>query len=245
MTRLSVNINKIATLRNARGHDEPILVQFATRLIELGVKSLTIHPRPDERHIKHQDVYDLHRLLSKQPVEFNIEGYPSAEFLQLMEEIRPTQCTLVPDPPNVLTSNAGWNLHASEKQLQPILNRLRELNIRRSLFVDPFVADKKEFVALKNLNPARVELFTEAYAKAYATSQRDRVTRVYSEYALKVSELGIELNAGHDLDQNNLKHLIQQIPQIKEVSIGHALICEALYQGIDQTIQAYHRLLGY
>ena len=240
MTRLSVNVNKIATLRNSRGKNQPDLIEAVKKLIHFGVKGITIHPRPDGRHILHTDVHDIKQLLSThKEVELNVEGYPSTHFLQLMEQVRPDQCTLVPDPPTALTSNAGWAVQENFDFLNNVLISLKKNKIRSSLFIDPFTLTEKELHALSKLIPERVELYTEAYATAYSTPQRETATKVYVQAAEKLTKEKIELNAGHDLNLNNLPWLLKKIPQIKEVSIGHALICESLYQGLKTVVQQY------
>lgn len=245
MTKLSVNINKVATLRNARGGNNPNLLKVAEDIVKFGAQGVTIHPRPDERHIKIQDVYELSNLLKainsnrKEIIEFNIEGYPSDDFMKLIEDVKPHQCTLVPDPPNVITSNAGWKCDENKKFLTQIVNTLRNQNVRSSLFVDPHVLTQNELTALKEIQPDRCELYTESYARNFNGPECEEVTRVYKAAAEKLNAINIELNAGHDLDQNNLNFLIARIPEIKEVSIGHALICESLYDGLQATIKNY------
>lgn len=248
MTTLSVNINKIATLRNSRGHDFPNVAQVAEDLIDMGAQGLTIHPRPDERHIRRKDAYDLSRLIrqfqnEKPHLEFNIEGYPSDDFLKLIEEIRPEQATLVPDPPHVLTSNAGWNLTQSEFQLKPILSQLRSWNVRSSLFVDPQDNGEQQFASLKRLKPDRIELYTEQYAKDFASGARESAVATYQTLAQEAHSRGIGINAGHDLNQQNLGFLIEKIPLILEVSIGHAFVVESLYSGFQTTLDNYHKIL--
>jgi pyridoxine 5-phosphate synthase len=250
MTQLSVNVNKIATLRNARGGDVPSVLQVSKSLIKFGAFGITVHPRPDERHIRKQDVFNLAAeiaaLKTQIPnLEFNIEGYPSADFLQLIENTLPDQCTLVPDPPDVLTSNAGWRLTAEQvATLQPTLQKLKGLNVRSSVFVDPYDVNQEFLNQLSELRPDRTELYTEMYAKAYGTSEQERVTAVYKHSAAQILKLGIGLNAGHDLNQQNLGELIKQIPEIKEVSIGHAFVAEALYDGLQKTTANYLKILS-
>ena len=240
MARLSVNVNKIATLRNSRGKNQPNLMEVVEKLVDFGVKGITVHPRPDGRHILYTDVRDIKQFLRTTTyVEMNIEGYPSSDFLQLIEEVKPDQCTLVPDPPTALTSNAGWAVQENHDFLKTVLLSLKKNKIRSSLFIDPFTLTKKELSALKSLNTDRVELYTEAYADAYDSPKQNTVTQVYVEAAHKTSELGIELNAGHDLNLKNLAWLLKVIPQIKEVSIGHALICESLYRGLKTVVREY------
>lgn len=257
-TKLSVNLNKIATIRNARGGDQPNVCFFANLAIEAGVFGITVHPRPDGRHIRTQDVLDLQALLKKvnlvrtEKVEFNIEGYPSEEFMQLLQSAQPDQATLVPDPPEVLTSNAGWDLVKNEAFLSSILNRLQTMGIRSSVFLDPHTWSPEQKLALQKLKPNRAELYTESFAKAFQISAHNselshslsRCLSLYKEVALQILSVGVELNAGHDLNQANLGLLIQTIPEIKEVSIGHALISESLIEGMPSAIKSYLRILN-
>lgn len=234
MTKLSVNINKLATLRNARGQNNPNLLEWAKKIENFGAHGITVHPRPDERHIKKQDVYELKPLIK---TEFNIEGYPSETFLALIKEIKPHQCTLVPDPPNVLTSNAGWKISNEKKILENTLRSLEEsTNTRVSVFVDPDNLSVKEALFLKSIGVSRVELYTEEYASHQDSPAVLKKYRKTSDIALNA---GLELNAGHDLDHKNLTPFLKAIPEIKEVSIGHALICEALDCGMQQTVEKY------
>lgn len=237
MTKLSVNVNKIATLRNARGHDIPNVLQVSSDIIRFGAHGITVHPRPDERHIKKMDVITLRQFITP-PVEFNVEGYPSEEFLKLIKEHRPDQVTLVPDPPDVITSNAGWNIASNFEFLKNVLETLTEANIRVSLFVDPKDMDKAQFEALEALKPHRIELYTERFAR-----ELERAVSDYKSTAEKVRQYGIGVNAGHDLSLENLTLLLTNIPFIDEVSIGHALICEALYLGLEETIHRYLKIL--
>ncbi|HEV8714510.1 MAG TPA: pyridoxine 5'-phosphate synthase [Candidatus Binatia bacterium] len=239
MVTLSVNVNKIATLRNARGGDRPNVVQAARTCIEAGCHGITVHPRPDGRHIRTQDVLDLAAMLT---VEFNIEGYPSPEFLDLVCRVRPAQCTLVPDPPDVLTSNAGWNLKGEVARLDSVLRRLHDQGIRTSLFLEP---DPEQVRRAKDVGTDRIELYTERYAKTFATPEQEPVFAMYHRAALTAQEVGLGLNAGHDLDLNNLPFFAQNIPGLLEVSIGHALICDALDMGLRQAVKAYLRALGH
>ena len=241
MITLSVNVNKIATLRNSRGKNQPNLMEAVKKLVHFGVKGITVHPRPDRRHILYKDVRDIKQFLQlcAETVEMNVEGYPRSDFLSLMEETQPDQCTLVPDAPSVLTSNAGWKIQENFDFLQSVLRTLKKNKIRTSLFIDPFTLTEKEMNFLNQLKPERVELYTEAYATAYLTSQKEVVTQTYINAARKLSGMGIGLNAGHDLNLDNLAWLLTKIPQIKEVSIGHALICESLYQGLQNVIKKY------
>jgi pyridoxine 5-phosphate synthase len=237
MVTLSVNVNKIATLRNSRGGDQPNVVQAARTCIEAGCHGITVHPRPDGRHIRKQDVLDLAAMLT---VEFNIEGYPSPEFLDLVCRVRPTQCTLVPDPPDVLTSNAGWDLQADVAWLGDVLKRLHDYSIRTSLFLDP---DPDQVRRAKDIGTDRIELYTEHYAKMFTTVEHERVYEMYHGAALVAQEVGLGVNAGHDLNLENLPFLAQNLPGLLEVSIGHALICDALYMGLRLAVQAYLRAL--
>jgi len=241
VTVLSVNVNKIALLRNSRGTDYPNLCDMVQRIIGLGVKGITVHPRPDERHITRRDVYDIHELLGDHDdVEFNIEGYPAPEFLRLIEDIKPAQCTLVPDEPGQLTSDHGWDAEANSGLLRPVLSRLRDSGVRSSLFLDP---DPLAARKVAGLQPDRVELYTEAYARAYGTEKESDVWEQYRVTAATASESGIGLNAGHDLNLDNLARFLK-IPGILEVSIGHALVVESLEQGMHQVIRQYLAITG-
>jgi len=237
MTRLSVNINKVATLRNARGGNRPNVVEIAKDAERFGAQGITIHPRPDERHITKKDAYELKDVVS---TEFNIEGYPDERFMTIIKDLRPDQATLVPDPPNVLTSNAGWDTLGRADELKPIIDKIKNLGVRVSIFVEPEIAIIK---GAKALNTDRIELYTEMYASAYSKDKEKAIAN-YVEAATKAHELGIGINAGHDLDLDNLKYLIKSIPYIDEVSIGHALICDSLYLGLENTIQLYLRELN-
>ncbi len=232
MTRLSVNINKIATLRNARGGNIPDVVKCAIDCQRFGAQGITVHPRPDERHIRRQDVFDLKPVIT---TEFNIEGYPSEDFLELVTAVKADQVTLVPDQPGQLTSDHGWNTRKHLSFLKDVVSRLQEQGIRTSLFVDPD-SDAVEGAALTGTN--RIELYTEPYATLYP-ADRDKAIAPFTEAAETARQAGLELNAGHDLSLENLNFLIINIPWIKEVSIGHALIADALYYGLELTIQKY------
>lgn len=236
MTKLSVNINKIATLRNARGANNPDVVKVALDCERFGAQGITVHPRPDERHIRYQDVLDLAKLVT---TEFNIEGYPDQRFMQLIREVKPAQATLVPDPPDAITSNAGWDTIRHQSMLQDIVAELQEIGTRVSIFIDP---EAKYFEPAKLTGTDRVELYTEPYASHYQLD-RENAVKSYVEVARIAKELGLGLNAGHDLDLHNLAFLHQRIPFLEEVSIGHALICDALYYGLENTIQMYRRQL--
>ena len=236
MTRLSVNINKIATLRNARGGDNPNVVQLAKDAERFGAQGITVHPRPDERHITTKDVYDLKDVVT---TEFNIEGYPDERFMKILEDIRPDQATLVPDPPHVLTSNAGWDTVNNRAKLTKTISDIKAMGIRTSIFVNPEV---NMVEGAKRVGTDRIELYTEMYATGYIKNSAEAIFD-YKKAAEKATELEIGINAGHDLDLNNLKYLVNEIPNLDEVSIGHALICDALYFGLENTIQLYLREL--
>ena len=237
MTKLSVNINKIATLRNARGGNNPNLVEVAIDCQRFGAQGITVHPRPDERHIRYQDVLDLKPVVQ---TEFNIEGYPNQRFMDLVAEVKPHQATLVPDGPDVITSNAGWDTIKHQVMLAEIIQELRNLGIRTSIFIDPIEA---RLHAAAEIGCDRIELYTEQYAKGYRNDPEEAVApyRVAAQVATQL-ELGI--NAGHDLDLHNLAYLKQHIPNLAEVSIGHAIVCDALYLGLENTIQLYRRQLA-
>ena len=236
MTKLSVNLNKIALLRNSRGRDYPHVVDYARKCIALGVDGITVHPRPDERHTKKQDAYDLGVLCERYPhIEFNIEGYPTQDFMTMVETIKPDQCTLVPDNENQLTSDHGWDIEHSTAILIPVLKRLADAGIRSSLFVDP---DPDQVVAAARVGADRIELYTEAWANAFGQPDEQSVFDRYLKSAVKADELEIGINAGHDLDLNNLPRFLQ-IPGILEVSIGHALTIECLCHGIESVIPRY------
>lgn len=232
MTRLSVNINKVATLRNARGENNPDVVKFALHCEEVGAEGITVHPRPDERHIRRQDVRDLKKAIS---TEFNMEGYPSEEFLTLVEENRPAQATLVPDKPDQLTSSSGWDVIANADLLRPIIERLHKAGVRVSLFI---AADPLQVRAAKEVGADRVELYTKPYADGYA-ADREAAIRPFVEASEEAKRIGIGMNAGHDLSLENLEFFHSRMPHLQEVSIGHALISDALYLGIDETIRRY------
>lgn len=237
MTRLSVNINKIATLRNARGGNNPDVVKVALDCEKFGADGITVHPRPDERHIKRKDVYDLKQVLT---TEFNIEGYPSADFMQLVTEIRPAQVTLVPDAPEQVTSNHGWDTVSNVGFLTEIITELKEKGIRASVFTN---ADLRMVDAAAKAGADRVELYTEPYASDYVKSGPEKAVKPFVEAAAAVKSLGMGLNAGHDLSLVNLAYLKRCIPWLDEVSIGHALVCDALYLGLEKTITEYKKCI--
>lgn len=232
MTKLSVNINKVATLRNARGGNNPDVVRVALDCEKFGAQGITVHPRPDERHIRHQDVFDLRPRLS---TEFNIEGNPSGDFCSLVLKAKPDQVTLVPDAPDQLTSNHGWNTIKHEAFLRDVVGRFKAAGIRVSIFIDaqPVLADYA-----KKVGADRVELYTEPYAANYAANREEAIAP-FVQTAIHCREIGLGLNAGHDLSLQNLAYFHQQIPWVDEVSIGHALICDALYLGLRETISEY------
>lgn len=236
MTKLSVNINKIATLRNARGGNLPDLTRMALDCERFGAQGITVHPRPDERHIRYRDVIELKPLLS---TEFNIEGYPSTPFIDLVLKVRPAQVTLVPDPPDALTSNAGWNTVKHEAFLKEIILEFRRGGIRTSIFVDP---DEAMIRHASKTETDRIELYTESYAREFPTD-REKAVNPFIKAGHWAKEVGLGLNAGHDLNLENLYFFSQKVPDLLEVSIGHALICDALYLGIENAIQLYLRQL--
>lgn len=237
MTVLSVNINKIATLRNSRGGDVPSLVKVAKDCERFGAQGITVHPRPDERHIRYQDVRDLNPLLS---TEFNIEGYPGDDFVELVKQNKPVQVTLVPDPPEAITSNAGWDAKKNFKLLSEITKEFQKEGIRVSIFVDP-ILEQIEWV--KKTGADRIELYTEQFAHEFSKGNLDSVLP-YKKAAVFAKEIGLGVNAGHDLSLENLNYFAKEIPELDEVSIGHALIADALYLGLENTIQLYRRALN-
>lgn len=236
MTKLSVNVNKIATLRNARGGNVPDVAQVAIDCERFGADGITIHPRPDERHITKKDVYDLKEVVT---TEFNIEGYPNDRFMKLILDNQPEQATLVPDPPGVLTSNAGWDTIKNKSLLQDICLQLKEMGVRSSIFIE---TDLKMIEGAAEIGVDRIELYTGPYADNYHMDADDAVSS-YVQAAKKAKECGLGVNAGHDLNLKNLGFFKRSIPFLTEVSIGHALISDALYLGLEQTIHRYKELL--
>jgi pyridoxine 5-phosphate synthase len=237
VTRLSVNINKIATLRNARGGNNPDVIQAAIACERFGAQGITVHPRPDERHIRFSDVVELERVVT---TEFNIEGYPDARYMQLVKTVKPAQATLVPDKPGAITSNAGWNTLEHAAFLKDIIAELKQSHVRVSVFVDP---TEKMVEGAAKIGADRVELYTEPYASRFHQNREAAVSDyVKAAHAARANKLGV--NAGHDLDLHNLNFLVQSIPFLDEVSIGHALIADALYYGLENTIQLYLRQLN-
>jgi len=240
MTKLSVNLNKIALLRNSRAGDNPNLLEFARLCISAGAHGLTIHPRPDQRHARYADVYDLAALVADYPeIELNIEGNPTEKFMQVVLEARPRQCTLVPDDPGQLTSDHGWDVKAHENRLMKIVSQLQDKGIRSSIFLDP---DPRQIEKVKDTATDRIELYTESYARAYGGNDEQTVFEQFQKAAQLAGKLDIGVNAGHDLNQQNLARFLT-IPEILEVSIGHALTIESLHCGFEKTIKSYLRIM--
>ncbi len=236
MTKLSVNINKIATLRNSRGGNTPNVVQFAKDVQEFGAEGITIHPRPDERHIRYQDAFDLKPIVY---TEYNIEGNPIPKFVDMVLSIKPTQVTLVPDAVDAITSNAGWDTIKHKDFLTEVISEFKRNNIRTSIFLDP---DLKQVEGAKATGTDRIELYTEAFAHQYSLGNENAI-KPYAECAILSNDLGLGVNAGHDLSLDNIKFFKDHIPGLLEVSIGHALISESLYLGIENVVQMYlHKL---
>lgn len=238
MVRLSVNVNKIALLRNSRGGTLPNVVQAARTCIAAGCHGITVHPRPDARHITTQDVLDLAAILT---VEFNLEGYPSPAFLDLVDRVRPTQATLVPDPPDVLTSNAGWNLDRRAGWLRDVLSRLRAARVRSSLFLAP---EPRQIERAREMGADRIELYTGPYAHAFGTPDGAAILRAHREAARLARKIGLGVNAGHDLDLKNIPPYVNAVKGLEETSIGHALVNDALYMGLTRAVKAYLKALG-
>jgi len=236
MTKLSVNINKIATLRNARGGSYPNVLDAVINCQNFGADGITVHPRPDERHVTKKDVFEIKPLIT---TEYNIEGYPSQDFINMILEVNPDQVTLVPDGPDVITSCAGWDTIKFQSYLKEIISIFKERNIRTSIFVDPL---EIMIEGAKKCGADRIELYTEDYATRYQVNKEEAIS-AYQKAAHVATDLGIEINAGHDLSLENLKYFAEKIPNLKEVSIGHALISDAIYLGLENTIQMYKRLL--
>jgi len=236
MTKLSVNINKIATLRNSRGGDIPNVLQFAKDVQEFGAEGVTIHPRPDERHIRYKDAYDLKPVVY---TEYNIEGNPIPKFIDMVLDIKPTQVTLVPDAVDAITSNAGWDTIKNKMFLTEIIKEFKNNGIRTSIFLDPVI---EQVEGAKDTGADRIELYTEAFAHQYSLGNQESI-EPYVACALKCNEIGLGINAGHDLSLENIKFFKDNIPNLLEVSIGHALISESLYLGIENVVQMYlHKL---
>ena len=237
MTKLSVNINKIATLRNARGGNMPDLLKVASNVEKFGAQGITIHPRPDERHIRYKDAYDLKSIVS---TEYNIEGNPMDDFTKMVLEIKPTQVTLVPDAVDAITSNAGWDTVKHKEYLKEIISEFKRNGIRTSIFVDP---NLKMIEGAAETGTDRIELYTEEFAKQYSLGNKEAI-RPYTECAILANKLGLGINAGHDLSLENVKFFKENVPNLLEVSIGHALICEALYDGLEKVISEYLKRLS-
>jgi len=237
MTKLSVNINKVATIRNARGGNIPNVTKVAVDSQRFGAQGITVHPRPDERHITYKDVYELKPVVT---TEFNIEGYPTKQFMDMVLKVQPTQVTLVPDPPDVLTSNAGWDTAKNESFLKEVVGELRSKGIRVSIFIE---TETKNIENAANTDTDRIELYTEEYAKKYDVD-REWAIKPFVKAAGVANGLGLGLNAGHDLNLVNLGYFASEIPELLEVSIGHALISDALYYGLQNSIQLYLKQLS-
>lgn len=236
MTKLSVNINKIATLRNSRGGNAPNVVQFAKDVQEYGAEGVTIHPRPDERHIRYQDAYDLKPVVF---TEYNIEGNPIKKFIDMVLNLKPTQVTLVPDAIDAITSNAGWDTIKNKGFLTEVISEFKRNSIRTSVFLDP---DLKQIEGAKEIGSDRIELYTEAFAHQFSLGNEDAI-KPYTDCALHANRIGLGINAGHDLSLENIKFFKENIPNLLEVSIGHALISESLYLGVENVVQMYlHKL---
>ena len=244
MTKLSVNLNKIALLRNARDHDQPNILQAARTAISAGAYGITVHPRPDQRHIMYKDVYDLKTLLTDEypNIEFNIEGNPfTGKFLDIIKEVKPHQATLVPDTPGQKTSDHGWDLQTEKQRLEPLMRQLLESGTRVSLFMD---ANLKGLEIAAKLGAHRIELYTEPYAKAFADNQNiEQVVRDFAQTAKSAQQLGLGVNAGHDLNRQNLKYFLQNVPDVLEVSIGQAIIVDAIDMGLYNAVNAYLEIL--
>ena len=241
MTALSINVNKFALIRNARGADMPNLVDISKKCIEYGADGITVHPRPDERHVKFSDLQELKNLTNNyEQIEFNIEGYPSDDFIKRVIDVLPDQVTLVPDPPEALTSSFGWDCEVNKNFLTEVINKFRDKNIRVSIFINP---SSKTLSNLQSIRPDRVELYTYDYAKNYKQNKNSAIKN-YLEVTdyLKREFPQISLNAGHDLNLDNLDYILENIPAIKEVSIGHALVCDSIDFGLKQTIEKYKNI---
>jgi len=236
MTRLSININKIALIRNARGSNLPDLVQVAKDCERYGAEGITVHPRPDERHVRYQDIPMLKEVVQ---TEFNIEGNPTPRFLKMVLDNKPDQCTLVPDAPDALTSDNGWDTISNKDFLIDVIGSLKEAGIRVSLFINP---EREMLEGAKLVGTDRIEFYTGPYANEYAKN-REQAVKAYTEAGLITQELGLGINAGHDLNLNNLNYFVHEVAEVLEVSIGHALVCDALYLGLQNTISQYKRKL--
>ena len=236
MTKLSINLNKIALLRNSRGMNYPKVLDFAALCVDNGAHGVTVHPRPDQRHATYSDVNDLAEFCSQYPeIELNIEGYPTTDFLEVVKSAKPDQCTLVPDAPDQITSDHGWNTKVEIHFLRPIISELKEHGIRTSIFLDP---DQDMIDSAAETGTDRIELYTEEYARTYGSDENAGILEQYRQTALDAQKAGIGVNAGHDLNQKNLGKFLT-IPEILEVSIGHALTIEALLDGYESTVRSY------
>ncbi|MBC8047589.1 MAG: pyridoxine 5'-phosphate synthase [Fimbriimonadaceae bacterium] len=236
MTKLSININKVATIRNARGGNIPNVIQFAKDCERFGADGITVHPRPDERHIKYNDVLQLSEVVT---TEFNIEGYPDERYLSLIKKVKPEQATLVPDPPNVITSNTGWDVIKNMNQLKEIIAEIKSYGIRVSIFLNP---ETEQVHAAKESGTDRIEFYTGPYAEEFPINKEKAIEK-YITAAKDAHQINLGINAGHDLNLDNLKFFKQSLIQLDEISIGHAIISDALYYGIENTIQLYKRQL--
>lgn len=239
--KLSVNINKIATLRNARGKNTPNLSYFAEIALKSQAIGITVHPRPDERHIRYKDITELKELLKKYPKkEFNIEGYPSARFIKMIQKIKPHQITLVPDSPHVITSSAGWDFIKNKKLLKKTVRQIKDKGLRCSLFLDPLTFNKAQYQALIDIAPDRVEFYTEPYAESFHNpAKKKKILAIYKKWLEPLKTADIKINVGHDLNEENLGDLLKTLPETKELSIGQALISDALEKGFFVAIQSY------
>lgn len=237
MTKLSVNVNKIATLRNSRGGDFPNVVKVSSDIQEFGAEGITIHPRPDERHIRYQDAYDLKKIVT---TEFNIEGNPIQKFMDMVLDIKPTQVTLVPDAVDAVTSNAGWDTIKHQDFLKEIISEFKSNGIRTSVFID---TDLKLIEAAAKTGADRIELYTEEFATQYGLGNKDAI-KPYTQSAVLATKLGLGINAGHDLSLDNIQFFAENVPNLLEVSIGHALIAESLYLGLENVVNMYKHKLG-
>jgi pyridoxine 5-phosphate synthase len=242
MTKLSVNLNKVAALRNTRpGSNHPNVLHAAKLCLDAGAHGITVHPRPDQRHIRHSDVFELAEFLKKYPkAEFNIEGNPFIEFMHFIEQVKPTQATLVPDTPGQSTSDHGWDVQANSERLLPVIRRIKEFGVRVSLFMDP---NPQHMELAKALGADRVELYTEPYAAAFARGDKN-AAEPFAVAARRAFEVGLDVNAGHDLNLDNLPHFLKTVPRVLEVSIGHALIGDALEFGLSETVKKYRKACG-
>ncbi len=248
MVRLSVNVNKLALIRNSRGKNQPDVLSICEDLLQWGAHGITVHPRPDGRHIRHQDVQDLAKLIqlhrTKANVELNVEGFPSDEFLNLIELTRPQQCTLVPDPPDALTSSFGWNFPESRRLLDGVIAQIQNWNVRVSLFIDPANCNPLTQTHLEELRPNAIEMFTEAYAQRFDVGLAPTELHQLSQTSRWAAQAGFRVHAGHDLNLGNLPELLNQCPEVCEVSIGHAFVCDSLSMGLKNTLSAYLNIVS-